>query len=116
MRTRGRKRGRSGGHKKGKIHHAWKPKAGAKFGLSQCDPYIRHTVYDTVVDVPRAHLCAKVFNLLRSKHVEILTRFQARDFLGDVRRYIAFARVRVVGGNHINQPPAALADEEAYLF
>jgi len=116
IRSSRRKGKRGGGKRHGKVHHQWLPKAGAEYGLGQCDPWIMHTVYDTRVGIPRADVASKLFARLRAKHVEVLTRFDPRAFLSEVRWFIRNVRVDSVGTIRLNTPPAKLPDEEVYLF
>jgi hypothetical protein len=100
-----------------KCHHPHPVKAGSwNYGKAHTDPWVRYTVYDTCVEVPRSEICTKVFSRVRSKHTQILAWFHPGDFLADLHRYVGITRVLRIGKSEVNTPPAELADEEAWLF
>lgn len=111
-----RKSKRGGGKRHGKVHHRWNPKAGAEYGLGQCDPWVQHTVYDTKVSVPRSDVGSHIFARILAKHTEALTWFYPSAFLQELRWFLRTVRVDFVGTRQLNTPRAKLPDEEVYLF
>lgn len=115
-----RKRSRRGGGGKrhGKLHHPWRPKAGAEYGLALCDPWITHQVHSTRVSLPRSDIATMVAARLRAKHTEILGVFEPDAYIADLLYYLGPNAVSILdrGERVVNIPPARLADEEAWLF
>lgn len=92
-------------------------KAGSwNYGRSNTDPWVRHEIQGTVVEVPRSAICTKVFARLREKHTLILAKFIPCDFISDLHHYMTITRVVKIGRIEVNKPPAELCDEEAWLF
>ena len=102
-----------------KCHHPHPVKAGSwNYGkvAGQLSPWVKRTVYDTVVETADTELVAKVFARIRQKHTECLAVFHPNDFLRDVKLFLHYLHIHDRGRVVCNHPSSTLPDQEAWLF